>query len=93
MMTTSRPTQVETAALRSAFLQLVCSDEELLRAEFEAIVAASWTTPDDGAAVLGHQDRPSVHQLSSLPPERPMSSRPGSDLCWRRQRSPPTGSR
>ncbi len=27
------------------FLDLVCSDEELLRAEFEAIVAAEWPMP------------------------------------------------
>ena len=53
MMTISRPMQVEATAQRSAFIELVCSDEELVRAEFDAIVAAAWTSPPDGTDVRG----------------------------------------
>jgi hypothetical protein len=33
------------SAVDEEFLALVCADEELLRAEFEAIIEASWTEP------------------------------------------------
>ncbi|WP_433304033.1 hypothetical protein ACQP2F_13735 [Actinoplanes sp. CA-030573] len=35
------------AAVRDAFIDLVCQDEGLLRAEFDALIAASWQTPPD----------------------------------------------
>jgi hypothetical protein len=89
MMTTSRQTRVEAAAQRDAFLELVCSDEELVKAEFDAIVAAGRTSPPAGADVLGDQDRP-LGQVASSPGTTLLrSGRRVSDLCWRRQRSPP----
>lgn len=93
MTTSSRPTQVDTVAHGSAFIELVCSDDELLKAEFDAIVAAAWASSSDGTGVIGDQDRPSVHGLSNPEPEELMSGRMVSDLCWRRQRSPPTAER
>jgi hypothetical protein len=75
------------------FLALLCADEELLRAEFEAIIAAEWPTtptrppagrnacvPPGGGARAGGS-------ASTMPP-------PDRSLCpggpgWVRQRSPP----
>ncbi|WP_270889567.1 hypothetical protein [Pedococcus sp. 5OH_020] len=36
---------------QDAWVDLVCADEELLRAEFEAIVAESWQSEDPPAPV------------------------------------------
>jgi hypothetical protein len=42
-------TRVE-PSVEDQFLDLVCADEELLRAEFDAIIAAEWPNPAGGAA-------------------------------------------
>ncbi|MDQ3733336.1 MAG: hypothetical protein M3400_04935 [Actinomycetota bacterium] len=75
-----------------AFLDLVCSDEEWLRAEFDAIVESGW----------GSGDRPPPRPASPTPPPRPPGrtpvgqepanlSEPGRALVRRvaRQRGPP----
>jgi len=31
--------------VQDAFVDLICQDDELLRAEFDALIAASWQTP------------------------------------------------
>lgn len=82
-----------TGALDDEFLELVCSDEELLRAEFDAIIAREWA---------GSPSRPGPPVAASRPdggdrrrrrwwggrsalsgPDHPVIS------GWRRQRSPP----
>ena len=74
------------------FLDLVCADQELLRAEFDAIIAQEWSSsppsPDPPAASPGTGPGPPGHRLprgdkASL--RRPDS---GADE-WSRQRSPP----
>jgi hypothetical protein len=76
------------------FLALVCSDEELLRAEFDAIIAAGWSSPPpdepnrDGAA----KRRPgSAGRRAPSGPSRPPKQRrhPTGTDGWARQRSPP----
>jgi hypothetical protein len=74
------------------FIDLVCQDEQLLRAEFDALIAASWPTPP----------RP----VPPAPPQRPAPLEPGRSALtaddrptptrhvpdadrWRRQRGPP----
>jgi len=49
------------SAVDEAFLDLVCSDEEWLRAEFDAMVAAEW----------GSVQRPPPRPDSPTPPPRP----------------------
>ena len=72
------PALADTAArtVDEQFLGLMCSDEDLLRAEFDAIIAAEWpsppptTTPRRGAA---HR-----HPGQPHPPPRRRSRRPSS---------------
>lgn len=78
------------------FLELVCSDEDLVQAEFEAIIAAEWPSlPSPPAA------RP-LHRPADRPPTSPagpwrvgapgrLASRPRHPGIggWARQRSPP----
>lgn len=76
------------------FLELMCADEELLRAEFDAIIAEEFAgsppLPDPPAASSGADPWPRGHRLtrgglaSSRRPQHP-----GAD-GWGRQRSPPT---
>lgn len=77
------------------FLALICAEEELLRAEFEAIVAAEWPSPPaktPGPAANAGRPR------SWPPPGGPagagrLSGRPAHPGVdgWTRQRSPPRG--
>lgn len=78
-----------------AFLELICADDDLLRAEFEAIVAASWVGPPDrprpvptprppaSAAPMGRWLR------AKAPTALPVPTGPG-DGQRGRERSPPT---
>jgi len=75
-----------------AFLQLVCADKDLLAAEFDAIIAASWARPPaDTRLHPGPVRRP----RRSRPPARraqPLTRPPLPDPDGRaRQRSPPGG--
>lgn len=38
-------TEADTAPTRQSFIEVVCGDEDLLRAEFDAIIAAGWPDP------------------------------------------------
>ena len=79
--------------VREQFLDLICADVELLRAEFDRIIAAEWPQrPDwpcrraadrDWVPVIppAHGWRPASPSLDPGEPERPEA--------WRRQRSPP----
>lgn len=80
------------AGLDADFLALVCADEELLRAEFDAIIAAGWGCPQ------GRRPHPpvSTHPLpkrSEAPSTRPagIAARRHSPTvpARARQRSPP----
>jgi hypothetical protein len=81
------------------FLELICADEELLRAEFDAIVAREWegSLPPAEPPVPspGTGPQPRRHGLSRGCQSSPGAPRhPGAD-GWGRQRSPPrlTGAR
>ncbi|HKX66270.1 MAG TPA: hypothetical protein VJN29_03510 [Intrasporangium sp.] len=95
-MTTIRHTYDEglTDTLEEQFLELVYSDEDLVQAEFEAIIAAEWPTPPPV--------RPPLRRPASRPPTPPegpwrrvqlkraanRARHPGVG-GWARQRSPP----
>jgi len=80
-------------AAEEEFLAIVCSDEDLVRAEFDAIIAAEWPSfprgpPEDDDAVerspgtAGRQPRSGQVRL----PNRARHTGIGG---WSRQRSPP----
>jgi hypothetical protein len=80
--TTARPVDAE-------FLDLICSDADLLAAEFEAIVAAEWPTPPadrPGPRAAGGHPRSAAANPVRSPVPRPQHR--GID-GWARQRSPP----
>jgi hypothetical protein len=69
-------------------VELVCADDELLAAEFEAIIAANWPpsdTPSSEGATADATDDISPTPASTRRPARWMPSR-----STRRQRSPPS---
>lgn len=74
------------------FLRLVCADEELLRAEFDAIIAREWPArrpPVRPAAPRGSDPDPRAHQEArGGQAARGEPRHPGGEH-WRRQRSPP----
>lgn len=76
-----------------AFLGLVYGDEELVRAEFDALIAASWDPPPPTPPALPEPpDRPPGWPTPPLPdapplPDRPLPPRTRSS----RQRAPPPG--
>jgi hypothetical protein len=79
------------ASQEEEFLALLCADEQLVRAEFDAIIAAGWPAPPPGPG--------SRMPARGGPPARPRRRFPDrSRQCrvrhpgaggWRRQRSPP----
>ena len=90
------PALADTAArtVDEQFLALMCSDEDLLRAEFDAIIAAEWPsppprTPRRGAAHR-HPGQQYTHRRGGAPVARamPRPRHPGIG-GWVRQRSPP----
>ena len=90
------PALADTAAptVDEQFLGLMCSDEDLLQAEFDAIIAAEWpsppptTTPRRGAA--GRHPASNTHRRGGAPVARAVARprHPGIG-GWDRQRSPP----
>lgn len=82
------------ATLEEQFVELVCSDEELVQAEFEAIITAAWSTPPPGCPPPRQPARwppsPPAGHRRRTGPGRPASrsGRPGTG-GWTRQRSPP----
>jgi hypothetical protein len=76
------------------FLELLCADEDLVRAEFDAIIAAEWPSPppaepDHGADAERRPCRPRQRREASV---AALSSRPRHPGVggWTRQRSPPS---
>jgi hypothetical protein len=77
------------------FLELLCADEELLRAEFDAIIAAEWpgpppAEPNDGADAARRPRRARRSRQASAAGLPNQPRHPGMD-GWSRQRSPPDG--
>ncbi|HET7800095.1 MAG TPA: hypothetical protein VFL38_06715 [Humibacillus xanthopallidus] len=78
-----------------AFFELVCADDDLLRAEFEAIVAASWVGPPDRPTPVPSPRPPvpgaprvELPRVTELQVTEPRPSGPG-DGQRGRERSPP----
>ncbi|WP_406833042.1 hypothetical protein ABEG17_09480 [Pedococcus sp. KACC 23699] len=78
--------------LTEEFLELVCADEELLRAEFDEIIAQEWTSPpppgEPRAATPGDGPRRPLTGPVDAAWSRPRACHPLIPR-WRRQRSPP----
>jgi hypothetical protein len=75
------------------FLELLCADQALLRAEFDAIIAAEWPNPppadpDHGAGASRRPNRPRQRRETSVAGLRNQPRHPGIGR-WTRQRSPP----
>jgi hypothetical protein len=78
------------AAIGQAFVDLVCADDELMRAEFDALIAASWPTPPAVPPVRPR--RPAPWPCSLALPSGEAARNPADripDTSWRRQRAPP----
>jgi hypothetical protein len=80
--------------ISESFIDLVCQDEELLRAEFDALIAAGWDTPSQPPPVAPRAERPRppgrpgpARGAPGLRPARTCPPRPGPG----RSRSPPEG--
>jgi len=80
------------APVEQAFIDLVCQDEQLLRAEFDALIAASWQTPR-GPVPPAPPRRPAPFDPRSSAPyddSGPTPPRYVPDAGrWQRQRAPP----
>lgn len=81
------------ATVDAEFTELVCSDEELLRMEFEAIIAAEWPTVPIRPPLRrqrGWPSRPAGNAAGRCPLGR-VIGRPGHPGFggWARERSPP----
>ena len=86
-------TDASAQTVEEQFLALVCSDEDLPRAEFDAITAAEWSSPPANIPGRGAADgRPAGgahrHAVARVagPVARPRHPGIGG---WARQRSPP----
>jgi hypothetical protein len=89
---------IELAMPRAAeFAQVVCSDRDLLRAEFDAIIAANWANhkqltppPPRSGSVPGFLSADPDPECSAVDGRvlRPIPVRPVP--AWPRERSPPT---
>jgi hypothetical protein len=81
---------VQQTTERESFLALVCEDDDLLRAEFEAIIEANWEPPPPDWPI--RPARPPGRPTGAADP--PLHITPGSQvqgvvIKWIRQRSPP----
>src|SRR4051794_21698603 len=81
---------------RDAFIDLLCQDEELVRAEFDAIIAAAWPSPPAPPAPPappGSDDRRQGRPCRTGRPEPSGRTAPPPATSRRRrgrQRSPPS---
>jgi len=92
-MSTLAPTLPAASGIEDAFLDLVYADDELLRAEFDALISAAWpNTPDPPRARFNpcRRRRPARRRRARGSSGRGSrrAHRPGTD-GWVRQRSPP----
>jgi len=78
-----------TSVLEDEFPALLCGDEEAVRAEFDAIIAANWAEPPVPPAPRRPVPRTSYRRVVHLSGDSGVATTP-----WARQRSPPgTGPR
>jgi hypothetical protein len=81
-------------AAHERFVELLCADEELLRAEFDAIIAAEWPDPPpvdpDCGADADRSSHPARQRRAASAKVRPGRPTPAEISGWTRQRSPPT---
>jgi len=77
-------------ACGQAFVDLVCADDELMRAEFDALIAASWPTPPAVPPVPPRRPTPwpCGHALPPGEAARPPIHHIPDTSCGR-QRAPP----
>jgi hypothetical protein len=75
------------------FLELLCGDEDLLRAEFDAIIAAEWPSPPPAEPECGagaeQRPRRGWQRRKAGVAARPNQPRHPGIGGWTRQRSPP----
>ena len=74
------------------FIVLICSDEQLLRAEFDAIVARQWPSPPAGTPThgsVGHRGSGADSGAAACRRARLMASRHPDVDGWVCERSPP----
>ena len=89
MMTLQQPALAPDQAVHEQFLALLCQDEQLLRAEFEDLIAATWPTrsrrqpPPGSAASPAQLPRGRGSQPAPQPPGR------REPRAQARQRAPP----
>ncbi|MDG4830404.1 hypothetical protein O7627_13955 [Solwaraspora sp. WMMD1047] len=79
--------------VREAFVEAVRHDDDLMRAEFDALIAANWPTrppPPPPPALPRPVPRPAGWPATPAPRREPAGRRPRADARPRsRQRSPP----
>jgi hypothetical protein len=77
--------------LDERFIDVICADEELLAAEFDAIIAANWPAPPTDAALQNRANRtrprPNPHPANPIVNSAAPSG--NKDTGRARQRSPP----
>jgi hypothetical protein len=90
-MTTRSGTQLEPSSTHAAFAEMICQDDELLQAEFAAIVAAGWSClPPRGAVTVTSRVEPPGPAGAVGPGPTVSGARPPYVGASRsRQRSPP----
>ncbi len=93
MDTITEPSPVAVPDREEEFLHLICADEELLRAEFDAIIAAEWPTPPPrrpAGRTRSERPRPDRRRQARFGDQRrtSRSEYPGVG-GWGRPRSPP----
>jgi len=94
MATLTQPNRPATTCdMDELFLELLCADEDLIRSEFDAIIAAEWPSPappEPGNAEIAeptpHQARHRRRASDATLVDRPRHPGIGE---WGRQRSPP----
>lgn len=92
MVTAEDQSPSDASRMQTAFVDLICQDEEWVRAEFDAIVAAMSSSTPPRAAVLGSaqgpRHAPAFRANACAHAEGGTDHRPRVRE-WRRQRSPP----
>ena len=91
-MTTISPDRTSADQLTEEFLELVCADEELLRAEFDEIVAQQWISPPPPGEPRAASPTGGPSPQLTGPVDAAWSRPRPCHLVihgWRRQRSPP----